>query len=226
MDRLWSAVCKIARLAVWCGGIMLFLAAGIVTAEVAVRKLIPSVIGFAEAVFAAIGVTPLAALFARWHEGFTVFMFSGSDEISGYLFAVGTSWSLAYVLCTRGHIRIDALYGNFSLKVRCLLDLFALALFGIFIFAMVYRAYDLTYTNFVEYNRSNTNLRIPLAWAQIPWFAGLLLFAIALVVSFLRTVLALLRGDYATAAATSGVATQDEEIENELKGYGIERAHR
>lgn len=225
MDRLWTAICSIARLAVWCGGIMLFLAAGIVTAEVAVRKLIPTLISLGEWLFSAIGITSLASLFTGWQDGFRAFMFSGSDEISGYLFAVGTSWSLAYVLCTRGHIRIDALYGNFSLKTRCWLDLFALVLFGIFILAMVYRAFDVTYTNFIEYNRSNTNLRIPLAWAQIPWFAGLVLFGLALVVSFLRSLLALLRGDYATVAATSGVATQDEEIENELKGYGIERPH-
>jgi len=225
MDRLWDAVCSIARFAVWCGGVMLFLAAGIVTAEVAVRKLIPSMIGFVELLAQAIGAISLASLLAGWQDGLRVFMFSGSDEISGYLFAVGTSWSLAYVLCARGHIRIDAVYGNLPLKVRGWLDLFALTLFGVFIFAMVYRAFDVTYTNFIEYNRSNTNLRIPLSWAQIPWFGGLLLFAVALVLSFLRTFLALLRGDYATAAATSGVATQDEEIENELKGYGIERPH-
>lgn len=223
MDRLWSAIGSIARLAVWCGGIMLFLAAGIVTAEVAVRKLIPSTIEFGAWLAQTAGIGWLARAFIGWREGFTAFMFSGSDEISGYLFAVGTSWSLAYVLCTRGHIRIDALYGSFPLKVRGWLDLFALGVFGIFVAAIVYRAFDVTATNFIEYNRSNTNLRIPLAWAQIPWLGGFALFAVAMLVSFLRTLLALLRGDYATAAATAGVATQDEEIENELKGYGIER---
>ncbi|MEZ5818117.1 MAG: TRAP transporter small permease [Hyphomicrobiaceae bacterium] len=225
MDRIWSAISGIARIAVWCGGIMLFLAAGIVTAEVTVRKLIPSLIGFAESLAASIGAMSLSAIFAHWQEAFRSFIFSGSDEISGYLFAVGTSWSLAYVLCTRGHIRIDAVYGRLPLKIRGWLDLLAMTLLGVFVFAMVYRAYDVTWTNLVEYNRSNTNLRIPLAWAQVPWLAGLALFAIALVTAFLRTLFALVKGDYATAAATAGVATQDEEIENELKGYGIERPH-
>jgi TRAP-type C4-dicarboxylate transport system permease small subunit len=184
------------------------------------------VIGFGEALSHAIGIESLTNLFAAWQDGFRAFIFSGSDEVSGYLFAVGTSWSLAYVLCTRGHIRIDALYGHFPLKARGWLDLCALTLLGVFVAAMVYRAFALTYLNIVEYNRSNTNLRIPLAWAQIPWLGGLVLFAIALVLGFLRTLLALIKGDYATAAATAGVATQDEEIENELKGYGIERPHR
>jgi len=225
MDRIWSGVTAISRIAVWCGGVMLFLAAGIVTAEVAVRKLIPSTIGFFESLSAAVGATTLSSMFTSWQDGFRAFIFSGSDEISGYLFAVGTSWSLAYVLCTRGHIRIDALYGRLPLKVRGWLDLFALVMLGIFVAAMVHRAFDVTSTNFLEYNRSNTNLRIPLAWAQIPWLAGFVLFALALVVSFLRTFLALIKGDYAKAAETSGVATQDEEIESELKGLGIQRPH-
>lgn len=225
MDGLWRGVISISRIAIWCGGAMLFVAAGIVTAEVALRKLFPMLIGFCESVAALLGITSLSAMLASWQDGIRSVMFSGSDEISGYLFAVGTSWSLAYVLCTRGHIRIDALYGRLPLKVRGWLDLLALVLFGVFIAAMVHRAFDVTMTNLIEYNRSNTNLRIPLAWAQVPWLAGLVLFAIALVLSFLRTLLSLLRGDYATAAATAGVATQDEEIESELKSYGIDRRH-
>jgi TRAP-type C4-dicarboxylate transport system permease small subunit len=223
---MWSSVTSISRIAIWCGGAMLFAAAGIVTAEVALRKLIPMLIGFCESIAAYLGITSLSSMLAGWQDGMRTVMFSGSDEISGYLFAVGTSWSLAYVLCTRGHIRIDALYGRFPVKVRGWLDLFALVLFGVFILAMVYRAFDVTWTNVIEYNRSNTNLRIPLAWAQVPWFAGLALFAIAWVLGVLRTLLSLLRGDYATAAATSGVATQDEEIESELKSYGLDLRNR
>jgi TRAP-type C4-dicarboxylate transport system permease small subunit len=225
MDRIWNAVTAISRVAVWFGGAMLFFAAGLVTTEVTMRKLIPSIIGWGESLAGALGATGLAATFEGWQTGFRAFIFSGSDEISGYLFAVGTSWSLAYVLCTRGHIRIDALYGRLPLKLRGWLDLLALALLGVFVAAMVYRAYDVTAINLVEYNRSNTNLRIPLAWAQVPWLAGFGLFAFALAIAWLRTLIALLRGDYAKAAATAGVATQDEEIEAELAGLGIQRPH-
>jgi hypothetical protein len=49
------------------------------------------------------------------------------------------------------------------------------------------------------------------------------LFFIAIVLAFLRSLASLLRGDYATAAATAGAATQDEEIETELEGLGIPR---
>lgn len=196
MDLAWRAVTWLARLAVWLGGAMLFAAAAIVSAEVVLRK-------------------GLGTLFGSG------FLFTGSDEISAYLFAVGTSLSMAHVLVTRGHVRIDALYGFFSRRTRVLLDLLALVVLGIFVAALLERAWDVAWTSYIEQIRSNTPLRIPLAWAQLPWFGGIALFAVALVLAVLRTLLALLRGDYATASATSSAVTQNEEVESELAGLGI-----
>jgi TRAP-type C4-dicarboxylate transport system permease small subunit len=198
MELAWRAVAAVARVAIWIGGALLFAAAAIVSAEVVLRK-------------------GLGTLFG------STFVFSGSDEISSYLFAVGTSLSMAHVLVTRGHVRIDALYGFFSRRTRVLLDLFALVVLGIFVAALLERAWDTAATSYIEQIRSNTPLRIPLAWAQLPWFGGIALFAVALVLAVLRTLLALLRGDYATASATSSAVTQDEEVESELEGLGIGR---
>ena len=111
----------------------------------------------------------------------------------------------------------------FSRRTRALLDLFALIVLGIFVAALLERAWDVAWTSYIEQIRSNTPLRIPLAWAQLPWFGGIALFAVALVLAVLRTLLALLRGDYATASATSSAVTQDEEVESELEGLGIGR---
>lgn len=200
MESLWKGVMGIARVGIGCGGAMLFAAALIVTAEVVLRKGLGAVFG-------------------------TTFTFSGSDEISGYLFAVGTSWSMAYVLCTRGHVRIDAVYGNLSQKVRGWLDLVALLVLGIFVAALTERAFDVASTSFVETIRSNTNLRIPLAWAQIPWFLGILLFLVAIVLAVVRILMALLKGDYARVAEISGIPSQDEEIASEVRSLGIEMPH-
>jgi TRAP-type C4-dicarboxylate transport system permease small subunit len=198
METAWKAVVAVARLAVWVGAALLLGAAGIVSAEVIARK----------------GLGPLLG---------PGVVFSGSDEISAYLFAVGTSLSLAHVLVTRGHVRIDALYALFNPRTRILLDLLALIVLGIFVGALLERAWDLASTSVIEGLRSNTPLRIPLAWAQVPWLAGIALFALALALAVLRTVLALLRGDYATASATSSAVTQDEEVESELQGLGLGR---
>jgi TRAP-type C4-dicarboxylate transport system permease small subunit len=197
MNALWAGVAALARLAIWCGGAMLFAAAGLVTAEVVLRKGLGLVFG-------------------------SSFVFSGSDEISAYLFAVGTSWSMAYVLVSRGHVRIDALYGRLPPRVRALLDIFALLVLGLFVAALLERAWDIAFTSYIEQLRSNTPLRLPLAWAQLPWFAGIALFFVALVLAVLRSVAALLRGDYAAVAEIAGAATQDEEIASELKGLGLQ----
>ena len=196
MELAWRGIAAIARVAIWLGGAMLFAAAAIVSAEVVLRK-------------------GLGTLFG------SSFIFSGSDEISAYLFAVGTSLSMAHVLVTRGHVRIDALYGYFSRRTRALLDLLALIVLGIFLAALLERAWDVASTSYVEQIRSNTPLRIRLAWAQLPWFAGIALFALALVMAVLRTLMAFVRGDYATASATSGAISQGEEVASELENLGI-----
>jgi TRAP-type C4-dicarboxylate transport system permease small subunit len=150
------------------------------------------------------------------------FPFSGSDEIAAYLFAVGTSWSMAFVLVSRGHVRIDALYGAFPAGFRALLDIVALLGLAILVVALVDRSWEILSDNFRGWNRSNTPLRIPLAYAQAPWFFGWAVFLLALAAAFLRAVVALGRGDLAKVNATVGVPSQDEEIKGELETYGIE----
>jgi TRAP-type C4-dicarboxylate transport system permease small subunit len=148
-------------------------------------------------------------------------VYSGSDEVAAYLFAVGTTWSLAYALVTRGHVRIDALYGRLPLRVRAAFDILALLTLGIVAFTLLDSGFDLVQANFVEGNRANTPLRTPLALAQIPWLFGLGLFFFSIVIAMLRTLLAIRRGDYITANQTAGVVSQDEEIESELAALGI-----
>ena len=196
MERLWNAVTAVSRFAIWCGGAMLFAAAAIVTAEVLLRK-------------------GAGALFG------VSFLFTGSDEISGYLFAVGTSLSLAYVLVTKGHVRIDVLYSQFGAPARATMDLVALAVMAIFVAALLERAIDVASTSYVEQIRSNTQLRVPLAWSQIPWAFGIGLFFLAIIVALIRTIFAIAKGDWAAVSGMAGVATTQEEIDAELKGLDV-----
>lgn len=192
----WRAVATIAQLGIWIGGALLFAAALIVTAEVLLRKGAGALLG-------------------------TSFLFSGSDEISGYLFAVGTSLSLAYVMVTKGHVRIDVLYTQFSAPTRAIMDVIALVVMAIFVTALLERAIDVASTSYIEQIRSNTQLRIPLAWSQIPWAFGIALFYFAILVALIRSVVAIAKGDWATVNGLAGVATTEEEIEAELKGLDV-----
>lgn len=149
------------------------------------------------------------------------FAFSGSDEIAAYLFAIGTSWSLAHVMVTRGHVRIDVLYSSLGARGKAVLDLIAIVGLAILVLAIVDRAGEIFLDNLAGANRSNTPLRIPLAWPQAPWFAGFVLFLVVTVLAFLRSVQALVRGDFATVSKTIGVPSQDEEVKGELGSLGI-----
>ena len=181
MDALWNITARISRLFAMLGGVMLLLAALLVTAEVISRKML-------------------------------TFVYSGSDEMAAYLFAAGTTWSMAHVLVTRGHVRIDALYGYLPLRARAALDVVALLTLGVLAYVLVDTGFNLVFANLTEWNRANTLLRTPLALPQIPWLLGLTLFLISIVVALLRTVVALAKGDYITAGQTAGIASQDEEI--------------
>ena len=108
------------------------------------------------------------------------------------------------MLVTRGHVRIDALYGGFSPNVRAVFDLVALAGLAILVVALTDRSWELVSDNLSGWNRSNTPLRVPLPYPQLPWFFGFVLFLLALVVACLRAVIAFVRGDYAKVAATAG----------------------
>ena len=70
--------------------------------------------------------------------------------------------------------------GYFGPRARALLDLFALVVLGIFVGSAPRAGWDVAFTSYIEHIRSNTPLRIPLAWAQLPWFGGIALFALAL----------------------------------------------
>lgn len=199
-EPIWRAITLVAQVGIWIGGAMLFAAAIIVTAEVLLRKGVGALVG-------------------------TRFIFSGSDEISGYLFAVGTSLSMAYVLVHRGHVRIDVLYGQFGPTTRAVMDIVALLVMFVFVSALFERAIDVATTSYVEGIRSNTNLRIPLAWSQIPWAFGIGLFFLAILVALIRSIAAALSGDWGAVNAISGVATTEEEIEAELKGLDVGAQH-
>lgn len=190
MEKIWNAAAIVSRVFAGLGGVLLLVAAVLVSAEVVSRKLLTVV-------------------------------YSGSDEMAAYLFAVGTSWSLAHVLVTRGHVRIDALYGHFPPRTRAILDIVALLFLGIVALAMLDRSFDLVYSNFVEWNRSNTPLRTPLSLPQMPWVFGLALFMFSICLALVRASIALARGDLLTVRQTAGVASQDEEIESELASLGI-----
>lgn len=149
------------------------------------------------------------------------FAFSGSDEIASYLFAIGTAWSLAFVLIGRANVRIDALYMHLSARIRAVLDLLSLVALGVFMLMLGDRALTMVMGSLESGARSNTPLRTLLGIPQALWFAGLVLFLLVLLLVLLRAASLLMKGDLRGVNATAGVQTQDEEVRGELESLHL-----
>lgn len=141
-----------------------------------------------------------------------------ATELTGYIMAISASWSFAYTLMHKAHIRIDALYLNFSMKVRGVLDLLAMMAMAIFCLLMVDAVFDVLAHSYRAGSTANTPLSTPLWIPQALWVAGLAWFCFAVCVMCLRVFFGLIAGDEQGVQRLAGSPTLDEQIEDENKG--------
>ena len=167
-------------------------------------------IGGAALLLSAIMVT--GDVIARKLIGVTI---SGSDEITGYVFAAATTWAYSYCLFTRSNIRIDAAYNKLGIRTRAFLDLIALGLLLYYILLLTRQAVTLFIENYEQSATAQTTLATPLWIPQIFWVAGLCFFLLCLTFLFVYGATALLRGDWRTVNSIAGVKSVSEEISEE-----------
>lgn len=146
---------------------------------------------------------------------------SGSDEITGYVFAASTTWAYSYCLLNRANVRIDALYNRLPPLVRGLLDLLGLTLLLVYVGLLATKAVAV-FLETLEYDSTaQTTLATPLWIPQMFWVAGLVFFLITLAFVTLYTVVALIQRDLATISRIAGVRSVEEELEQETQGTGV-----
>ncbi len=144
--------------------------------------------------------------------GFTI---SGSDEISGYVFAASTTWAYSYCLLTRSNIRIDALYNLLNTRPKAVLDMIGLLLLLYYIYLLTANAFGMFLDN-VEYNSSaQTTLATPLWIPQVFWLSGLCFFLLSLAFLSVYGFAAMFKGDWSTIGRIAGVKSVEEEISEE-----------
>lgn len=146
---------------------------------------------------------------------------SGSDEISGYVFAAGTTWAYSYCLLNRSNVRIDVLYNFMSVKVRAVLDVIGIALLLYYMAFLTRKAFDVFWTSWTGNSVSTTTLLTPLWIPQLAWFLGLLLFVITLSFMLLYTLIALIRGEPERVQRVAGAMSTQEEITQETHGLDV-----
>ena len=140
---------------------------------------------------------------------------SGSDEITGYVFAAATTWAYSFCLLNRSNIRIDALYNTLSIKPRAVLDVIGMMLLAYYVYLLTVSGFEMFVEN-LEYNSSaQTTLATPLWIPQVFWLSGLAFFLVCLVFLVIYGLFALLRKDWLTVSRIAGIKTVDEEISEE-----------
>lgn len=145
----------------------------------------------------------------------------GADEISGYVFAIGTSWALSYTLLHRAHIRIDVAYNLVSTKAKAWLDVLSLLSMGFVGGLIAWYGYGVLQRSIDLGSRSNTPLATAMWIPQLLWFAGLVLFVWTLVLLTVLSLQAILGGDTRKVSRMAGIPSMDEDVQAALEDAAI-----
>jgi TRAP-type C4-dicarboxylate transport system permease small subunit len=140
----------------------------------------------------------------------------GADELSGYALAIGSTWSFAFVLLARGHVRIDALYQYLPRKLAALCDLIAIVALLVFASLIAWHGAGVLAQSWDLGARSNSSLAVPLAVPQALWWIGYAGFVLCAALLLLRAAAAMLVGDFAAANRLIGARSIEEEAADEL----------
>lgn len=144
----------------------------------------------------------------------------GADEISSYVLAVSTAWSLSFALYRKAHIRIDVAYMRLPVKVRPVFDILALSMLAGYISTLAWFAVIVFTTSFQRGATANTPLRTPLWIPQFLWALGLLFFLLSITILISGYIERLAARDIDGALRLGGASTLDDEIGEEI-GEGV-----
>jgi TRAP-type C4-dicarboxylate transport system permease small subunit len=147
--------------------------------------------------------------------------FGGADEISGYIFAIGTSWALSYTLLHRAHIRIDVVYNHVSATAKAWLDLLSLLSMGFVGGLIAWYGYGVLERSITLGSRANTPLATSMWIPQAIWFFGLVLFVWTLCLLFVLSLRAILNGDARKVTRMAGIPSIDEDVQAALEDAAV-----
>lgn len=143
---------------------------------------------------------------------------AGSDEISGYLFAISTAFAFPFALLQKANVRIDVAYLQCPRRIRALLDLLGIALLTVFALVVTWRAILMVGVTWENNSHSITPLHTPLIIPQSLWLLGWILFCFTLLFVFYGMISAFLRGRLDELQALGGATSMEEEIMEETSG--------
>lgn len=135
----------------------------------------------------------------------------GTDEISGYVMAVVTSWGMSYALLELGHVRIEILRNRFgSALVRSCFDLFSMLTMSVVVSLIAWRCWPVLERSIVNSSRANTPLETPLWLVQTPWFAGWVWFCAVSWITFFAALALVIQKKFDSAGQSIGLVSEGE----------------
>lgn len=111
-----------------------------------------------------------------------------ADEISAYMLIGVVFIGLSYAWKEKGHVRIEFLVAKLPARASRWLRLATLIVAFIYVVLASKATYDFVLFSFQAGLRSQTWLRIPLQWPQLPIFIGFSLLALQLVAEIAKAV--------------------------------------
>lgn len=140
---------------------------------------------------------------------------NGSNELSGYAFAISTSWALAFTMLQRINVRVDVLYRLLPVRLTALLDWLSVVAMGVFLGYVTYYGVRVAETSWSRDAMANTTLGTPLWIPQGLWAIGLVWMSIVLLLMLVRASIALVTGDIPLVKALCGQRSSEEEAREE-----------
>ncbi|MEM6940227.1 MAG: TRAP transporter small permease [Pseudomonadota bacterium] len=137
----------------------------------------------------------------------------GTEEIAGYAMALATSWGMSYTLLELGHVRIDLMRSRFGQFWRGLFDVFSMIVMSAVVVTIAVKAWPVVARSIQNGSRANTPLETPLAWVQLPWFAGWVWFAAMSCVVTLAALSLLIKGRVAETESFAGAFAEEESLQ-------------
>lgn len=172
------------------------------------------------AIWIAGGLTLISALYITADvivRKFFSFSLGGSDELSGYAFAISVSWALSFATLQRANIRIDALYQLLPPRICAVLDWIALVGLSVFIIYLTRYAGDVALLSWERQATANTVMATPLWIPQSLWWLGLVWLSIVLAIMLIRSSVALVTGDLETIREICGIRSTQQEAAEEAE---------
>ncbi|MFK8034429.1 MAG: TRAP transporter small permease subunit [Hyphomicrobiales bacterium] len=136
----------------------------------------------------------------------------GTDEISGYVMAIGTAWGMAFALLELSHVRIDFLRSKVSSKWKAILDLLSMFALASTVSIIAIQCWPVIETTLKNGSHANTPLETPLALVQVPWFAGWIWFSIMAWLTFMAGIVMVWKGQFEKSESFIGVFPVIEDV--------------